>query len=210
MIVNDAAGAEASRRVIVYIGDYVDRGLQSREVVDLLLEGPPAGFEAVPLKGNHEDFLLRFLEDASLGPLWMYNGGDATLYSYGVERTGFVLDRGAFAETQAAFRRVLPHRHLEFFRSLRLHHTEGDYFFVHAGVRPGVPLDAQDEEEMLWIRDPFLYSEADYGKVVVHGHTPVAEPEDLANRIDIDTGAFFSGRLTCLVLEGGERRFLQT
>jgi serine/threonine protein phosphatase 1 len=111
---------------------------------------------------------------------------------------------------QAELRRRLPARHLTFLRELRLSHVEGDYLFVHAGVRPGVPLDRQERHDLLWIRDEFLDSDADLGKVVVHGHSIADEPELRANRIGIDTGAFATGRLTCLVLEGADRRFLAT
>ena len=111
---------------------------------------------------------------------------------------------------QGELRRHLPQRHLDFLESLKLTHAEGDYFFVHAGIRPGVALDRQDELDMLWIRDEFLCSPDDHGKVVVHGHTITGEPEVRPNRIGLDTGAFASGTLTCLVLDRTERRLLQT
>ena len=110
---------------------------------------------------------------------------------------------------QEAFRRSLPASHLEFLRALRLSFAIGDYLFVHAGIRPGVPLDAQDRDDLLWIREDFLRSGADHGKVVVHGHSATREPEVRANRIGIDTGAVYGGRLTALALHGAERRFLQ-
>jgi serine/threonine protein phosphatase 1 len=206
----DAAAAGASRKVVVYIGDYVDRGFESREVIDLLLDEPLAGFEAVHLKGNHEEILLRFLDDTSVGALWLFNGGDKTLYSYGVEVPAGFPDEGWFATAQSEFRQKLPPAHLEFLRSLRLSHMEGDYLLVHAGIRPGVPFEEQSEHDRLWIREGFLDSAADFGKIVVHGHTITPEPELLANRIGIDTGAYRSGHLTCLVLEGESRRLLQT
>ena len=103
----------------------------------------------------------------------------------------------------------MPEAHRAFLDGLALSHIEGGYFFVHAGIRPGVPLDRQAENELLWIREPFLGSTANHGKVVVHGHSVAREPESLANRIGIDTGACFGGKLTALVLEGGKRRFLQ-
>ncbi len=209
-ILEDAMAFAGGRKVVVYLGDYVDRGLQSREVIDLLLDAPLAGFDAVYLKGNHEQFLLEFLADASIGPTWMFNGGDATLYSYKVGRTGMWSGDEALSRLQADFRANLPERHLAFFRSLDLSHVEGDYLFVHAGVRPDVPLEQQKESDLLWIREEFLNAQADYGRVVVHGHTIAPGPEVKANRIGIDTGAFATGRLTCLVLEDESRTFLQT
>jgi serine/threonine protein phosphatase 1 len=107
-------------------------------------------------------------------------------------------------------RRNLPDAHLRFLRALKPSHEEGAYLFVHAGIRPGRPFERQDPHDLMWIRDEFLYSAADHGKVVVHGHTIAEEPQLLDNRIGIDTGAYATGRLTCLVLEGADRRFLHT
>jgi serine/threonine protein phosphatase 1 len=210
LILSDAAASSAVRRVVVYLGDYVDRGLESRQVVDLLLDEPLAGFESIHLKGNHEEFMLVFLEDTGIGPGWLNNGGNATLYSYGVglgEAPGMAERLEA---AQADLSGKLPPRHLRFLESLRLTHEEGDYLFVHAGIRPGIPLESQKEEDMLWIRDAFLDSTRDHGKIVVHGHSITPEPEVLPNRIGIDTGAFSSGTLTCLVLEGSARDFILT
>ena len=203
-IVLDSGDFTGERKVVVYLGDYVDRGPRSREVIDLLVDEPLAGFESVHLKGNHEKFLLDFLDDASVWPLWLYNGAGATLSSYGVPPTA-----GADG-FQAEFRGRIPARHLEFLGALALSHAEGDYFFVHAGVRPGVALKDQDEADMIWIRDLFLSSDADHGKIIVHGHSIARKPEIEANRIGIDTGAYATGKLTCLVLEGENRAFLHT
>ncbi len=206
----DAETAAATRRVLVYLGDYVDRGQDSAGVVAQLAAGPPPGFEAVYLKGNHEALLLDFLADPDSGVTWLMNGGDTTLASYGIDideeppggeaRLSFLARR--FAE-------ALPPAHRRFLEALAVRHAEGDYLFVHAGVRPGVDLESQDPEDLIWIRYPFLQSGADFGKVVVHGHTPGPEPVERDNRIGIDTGAVYGGRLTALVLDGTERRFLQ-
>lgn len=206
MILDDAREAPESRKVVVYLGDYVDRGPDSAGVVDRLLADPLPGFESVHLKGNHEDFLLRFLDDPSIGSLWQMNGGAATLASYGVNG----VERDSARSLSEAFRDRLPAAHRRFFEGLRLMHREGDYVFVHAGVRPGAPLDAQSEDDLLWIREPFLGSAEDRGFVVVHGHTPVEWPELLFNRINVDTGAVWTGRLTAIVLHGDQRRFLDT
>jgi serine/threonine protein phosphatase 1 len=206
----DAALANKPRQRVVYLGDYIDRGLESRQVVDLLLDEPLAGFEAVYLMGNHEEVLLQFLEDPAVGANWFFFGGDATLYSYRVAGASPTIDAAGLGQVQAAFQNGLPDRHRAFYQSLELQHRAGDYWFVHAGVRPGVPEAQQVPADLLWIRDEFLKSSADHGAVVVHGHTITPEPEVRRNRIGIDTGAYASGKLTCLVLDGAERRFLYT
>ena len=210
-IAADPGRGAAVRRLIVYLGDYVDRGADSRGVIDLALDGVPDGFEAVHLLGNHERLLLDFLADTVHGPIWFANGGAATLRSYGVEVDDEFYPLGRqWYEIQAAFRGQLPARHLAFLKRMPLTHVEGDYFFVHAGVRPGVPLDEQREEELIWIRGLFLNSAADHGRIVVHGHTIADAPEFRPNRIGIDTGAYASGRLTCLALEGTKQRIIAT
>jgi len=209
MIEADAAGIPAARKVVVYLGDYVDRGPDSCRVVDLLIEDPMADLEAVHLMGNHEALLLSFLVDPGQVRLWFMNGGDATLRSYGVDLWAET-DAGDRADyLRQAFIDRLPDSHLAFYRALHLTHEEGDYLFVHAGIRPGIPLDAQDPEDLIWIRQEFLDSMADHGKVVVHGHTPAHDAQLRSNRIGIDTGAVYGGKLTALVLHGAERRLLQ-
>ena len=206
----DAKLGPPRRRVVVYVGDYVDRGPGSFEVVETLLGKPLPGFEAVHLKGNHEDFLLRFWTDGSDGELWMMNGGVQTLQSYGIDVAAALFTPDGFDEVQRQFRNALPSRHLGFFQRLALRHEAGDYLFVHAGVRPGVPLAEQRDVDLLWIRDEFLKSEETFGKIVVHGHSIRPEPELKDNRIGIDTGAYATGHLTALVLEAGRRRFIAT
>jgi serine/threonine protein phosphatase 1 len=207
LIHHDAYRRQAPRNVIVYLGDYIDRGTDSPAVLDLLLDAPLPGFTSIYLKGNHEDSLLRFLVDPSIGPAWLAYGGAATLLSYGVRPPDAAPH---LPRAQHDLGKRLPERHRRFMAGLTLNHSEGDYFFVHAGVRPSVPLERQIEEDLLWIRDEFLESEAEYGKIIVHGHTITARPDVRRNRIGIDTGAFASGTLTALVLEGAEWSFLQT
>jgi serine/threonine protein phosphatase 1 len=207
-IAGDAERAPGRRRVVVYLGDYVDRGPDSQGVVEGLIERPLPGFECVQLKGNHEAFLLAFIDDAEAGDAWMMNGGESTLASYGVDTVGYGDD--ALERARLAFIRALPSSHLDFFRGLALTFDAGDYLFVHAGIRPGVGLRRQKDVDLMWIRDDFLESDADFGHVVVHGHSIRPEPDIRPNRIGIDTGAHSSGRLTCLVLEAGTRRFLHT
>jgi len=171
----------------------------------------PQGFESICLKGNHEEILLRSLTDPYMVPNWIANGGGTTLASYGVDISDQpAVPFGPPSHISTAMAEAIPQAHLEFYRSRPISVISGDYLFIHAGIRPGVPLDAQKEEDCLFIREPFLSHRGSFGKVVVHGHTPVPEPEVRANRIGIDTGAFFSGRLTALRLEGEQRTFLAT
>ncbi len=207
LIHEDAYANQAARNVVVYLGDYIDRGDTSSAVLDWLIENPLPGFESVHLLGNHEDSMLQFLTDARVGPPWLAYGGVATLRSYGVRPPSSDND---LPRVQDELRDKLPERHLVFLRGLALRHVEGDYAFVHAGVRPGVPLEAQVPQDLLWIRDEFLSSNADFGKIVVHGHTITEQPEVRRNRIGIDTGAFASGTLTSLVLADDQWSFLQT
>lgn len=204
-----AAHAEAAKRLI-FLGDYVDRGPDSSAVIDRVMHDGPAGLEVTPLMGNHEEMMLRFLEDLAVGRTWMMNGGDATLRSYGVEPPSMFAGTALFRQAQQQFAEHLPASHRSFLEGLAVTHSEGDYFFVHAGVRPGVALEKQRTEDLLWIRDEFLESDRDFGKVVVHGHSITLDPEFRPNRIGIDTGAYRSGQLTCLVLEGTERTLLTT
>ncbi len=187
---------------LVHLGDYIDRGPESAGVLSLLAGGEvPAGIsETVNLLGNHEDLCLAALEERTREglALWLMNGGGATLASWGVPRT-----------EAPGWRDRIPPEHIAFMRGLRLTHAVGSYLFVHAGVRPGVPLERQERSDLIWIRLPFLQSEADFGAVVVHGHTPMGQPEVRPNRIGIDTGAFAGGWLTCAVLERDEVGFIQ-
>lgn len=207
-IQDDAAARRATRRIVVYLGDYVDRGPDSAGVVDFLLDRPLPGFETIYLKGNHEDFLLRFLEDARFIEAWFMNGGDATLESYDVDIFDPALSENRAESLRRRFASAIPPAHLAFYRHLKLWHVEGDYAFVHAGVRPGLPLAAQRDVDLLWIRHEFLGSDADFGHVVVHGHTPTWRPDVRPNRIGIDTGAVYGGALTALALEDEKRDFL--
>lgn len=203
------------RRAIIYLGDYIDRGLDSRGVIELLSTEPMEGFEQVFLRGNHDDWLLHFLQDSAQGTGWLLNGGDATLYSYGVrsddgESKSSRMSEEHLRQAQTQLRAAMPAHHVKYFNALELSHVEGGYFFVHAGVRPGRALEEQSPDDLIWIREDFLGSSADFGKVVVHGHSISYEPEMRPNRIGVDTGAYFSGALTSLVLEGEHRTLLQT
>jgi serine/threonine protein phosphatase 1 len=205
-----AAAPPGGTATLVVLGDVVDRGPDSAGMLERMSAGPPPGFGLVCLRGNHEEVMLRFLQDAATAGDWFRFGGLATLESYGVRLDPRLPGGERAAAAHAELRARLPPRHAGVLRTLRTHLVVGDYLFVHAGIRPGVPLDGQTPEDMAWIREDFLDSTADHGKVVVHGHTIVRSPEVRRNRIGIDTGAFATGRLTALVLAGADRRFLST
>lgn len=193
----DQQEVRPARPLTVFLGDLIDRGPDSAAIVQSLVSGDfPQPF--LVLKGNHEQMMLDSLESDTSLEAWLRNGGVSTLQSYGVA-TAELAD---FAEVRTAMLAAVPQAHFDFIRNLPTAAKSGDYFFCHAGVRPGVPLDQQQERDLLWIRKPFLQSHKDFGLRVVHGHSPAAEPEILPNRINIDTGAYASGQLTCLVLDG--------
>jgi serine/threonine protein phosphatase 1 len=202
----DLESSSFDQAVTVFLGDYVDRGLGSMRVVEQLARGEwPTPM--ITLAGNHEDLLMAFLEDEGVLEAWRGLGGLETLHSYGVNLSPAMAKRD-FGAIQAAFADRFPECHLHFLERLKISTDIGDYFFCHAGVRPGVPLDRQNRNDLLTIRDTFLSSTAEHGKLVVHGHTPSLVPEIRSNRIGIDTAGYATGRLTCLVLEKEQRRFL--
>lgn len=205
------ADASVTRRqnCLVFLGDYVDRGAQSKAVIARLLDLDFEGWDVVFLRGNHDQVVLDFLEDPMVYRVWRSFGAAATLLSYGVMPPKFD-DPGAMAQTRDAFVAACPPRHVEFLRNLKYFYECGDYIFVHAGLRPGLALERQSPDDMMWIRDEFLLSDRDFGKVVVHGHTPTAEPVRRFNRIGVDTGAYATSRLTAAVLEGADCTFLST
>jgi serine/threonine protein phosphatase 1 len=208
LIEADAAPFDGAKQLL-YLGDYIDRGDESRQVIDILLSQSLAGFEYIYLLGNHEHALLDFLIDPEAMSGWLTWGGRETLASYGIQ-AGLSSSKSELWIVRDTLERATPASHLNFFENCLLSHTEGNYYFVHAGIRPGVALEKQDFQDQLWIRDAFLSSGANHGAVIVHGHSITEQVELLPNRIGIDTGAYSSGVLTCLVLEGTEQRLLQT
>jgi serine/threonine protein phosphatase 1 len=203
----DLDSSPPNRGTEIFLGDYIDRGPQSRDVLDWLIEAPSLTDRRICLMGNHEAMLLAALQDVESMPHWLYNGAPETLSSYGVRSVGSP-NVAAMVALRENFIGAFPPEHMAFVKGLPRTAEFGRYLFVHAGIRPGVAVTDQDPEDLVWIREPFLPSDADFGRIVVHGHTPVQRPDVRANRINIDTGAFFTGRLTCLVLEGDARRFL--
>lgn len=201
LIADDIAARPTGRTTLVHLGDYVDRGTDSAQVIDWLINRPPVpANEIVNLMGNHEHMMLAAVvgADKDAPEQWLMNGGADSLLSWGISR--------AVPPAEWAVR--IPRQHLLFLRDLAISRQIGPYLFVHAGIRPGVPLDQQSRHDMMWIREPFLSSRAYHGVVVVHGHTPKREPIVLPNRIAIDTGAVLGGALTCAVLEGDMLGFL--
>ena len=203
---SDVARHRVARVSLVFLGDYVDRGLDTCRTLDILLDRT-RDRPSVFLKGNHEEVLLGFLQDPTLLQDWQQFGGLQTLISYGLKPS--LNPSGAeIYDLARGFAAALPPVHRQFLERLVPSFTCGDYFFAHAGVRPGVPLDQQAEQDLLWIRDEFLTSQRNFGKFVVHGHTPVKEPDLRTHRLNIDTGAYATGRLTLLRLQGTDISFL--
>jgi serine/threonine protein phosphatase 1 len=203
--------AQGDALTLIFLGDYVDRGSESRGVVARVMSDALPGFTTVRLMGNHEEAMLAFLDGESDGLDWLSFGGLETLMSYGVPLRSLPHTEEAVTTLRTALAEAVPEAHVRFLRNCVLHHTVGDYVFVHAGVRPGIAFDRQTSTDLLWIRDDFLRVRIPLpGRVVVHGHTIVDLPQNRGHRINIDTGAFVSGRLTCLALRGSERRFLST
>jgi serine/threonine protein phosphatase 1 len=203
----DIALRPIERRVSVFLGDYIDRGDSSRATLDRLIEHAEM-HETVFLRGNHELIACNCLRDRGLFDEWLRLGGLVTLASYGIPPD--VLARKQVAELQAAFHDALPQKHLRFLGQLQDSFACGDFYFAHAGIRPNTELSQQKQDDLLWIREEFLSSDRDFGKIIVHGHTPRAEVEVRLNRINIDTGAFATGRLTCLAIEDGALTIIDT
>lgn len=211
-IAKDAKKSRAELTKVVFLGDYVDRGPDSRGVVQRLMKPPPEGIDRlICLKGNHEDMLLRFLDHPLHGGFeWiLLNGGAATLASWGVDLPA-ILDSKQIKGLHCDFLDCLAPEERLFLAHLPLRHVEGGVVFVHAGIRPGIALTHQVPEDLLWIRDAFLDHAGPHGKLVVHGHTVTFEPELLPHRVGIDTGAWRTGTLTALGLEGDKRWILHT
>lgn len=208
-VVHDAIDREsdAADQVEIYLGDYVDRGPDSAGVIAALIDRSERR-AMVTLAGNHEDMFRGCLaQTADLG-LWLQFGGLQTLVSYGFDPRGRTPDLDAVHDW---LNTAIPPEHVTFLDRLGHYLMFDDYFFCHAGIRPGVPLREQHSRDLLWIRDEFLESSDDHGAIVVHGHTPVTQPEFRANRINLDTGAFATRRLTCLQLRAdGNHRYLRT
>ncbi|WP_323696879.1 metallophosphoesterase family protein [Thiorhodovibrio litoralis] len=208
LVAGDATQHSAQHRVLILLGDYIDRGPQSAEVLEYLSSAGMPLDEYHFLLGNHEQMLLGFLQDPLGHAYWLEYGGLATLGSYGVAHRG--PDPDALIETAASLAAALPAHQRAFLEQLEYSCRFGDYFFAHAGIRPGVSPEEQDPRDLIWIRDTFLQHRKAHPLMVVHGHQALEEIDVRSNRIGIDTGAYANGRLTCLVLDGTARWIVDT
>ncbi|GAA4017770.1 metallophosphoesterase family protein [Sphingomonas swuensis] len=198
-----------AKGLLVLLGDLIDRGPASAEVIERLRSLDWPDFRVIGIAGNHEEVLLRILDgEFKQVSGWLKFGGSETLQSYGVD----AVEIAALAPREAAKRiaSAIPQAHRRFLEELADSFRFGDYLFVHAGVRPGIALDQQSLTDLRWIREPFLSDRRDHGMTVVHGHTVSERVEESGSRIGIDTGAYATGRLTALAIDGGERWFLDT
>ncbi|QTC91464.1 metallophosphoesterase family protein [Brevundimonas goettingensis] len=210
-IVNDLRATKPARPMIVMLGDYVDRGADSRGVIDLLCRlSDVEDIETHFLRGNHEERFEAFLTEPELGPSWCEYGGREALLSYGVTIPALKGDSEGWVEASANLNAALPDSHRRFLARQLSSYEIGDYFFAHAGARPGIALAEQSEQDLMWIRGDFLGGRTPFEKVVVHGHTPEEAVHADSRRIGIDTGAYATGVLTGLRLEGDTRQLLQT
>lgn len=194
---------------LIFLGDLIDRGPDSCGVIERAMQLAEVSPSVRFLRGNHESVFLGALDgDPRVMRFFCDIGGRETLRSYGLDEDRLI---GMTPEQIVEFAQALvPQRHLDFIRGFEASIEMGDYLFVHAGIRPGVPLDEQDPRDLMWIRDEFLRSNELHGKMIVHGHSIASEVEEMGNRIGIDTGAFSTGCLTAVGLEGAERWFIQT
>jgi len=197
---------------VIHLGDYVDRGPDSKGVIDFLIEARGRDPRYLMLAGNHDTSFLDFLKVPDPDGLFMGNGGIQTAQSYGVTIPGgsawFGKSAAALRQGHAALVEAVPRSHVDFLRSLPFSKVFGDFFFCHAGIRPGIALEQQSPRDLIWIRDVFHNHAGLYPKIVVHGHTPVPEAEVMANRVNVDTMAWQSGKLTALAIDGAEKRIL--
>lgn len=199
----------ASKTLLVFVGDLIDRGPQSAQVIERLRTYSRPGIRPIFLLGNHEEVLLRIIKgDAQLITNWRWFGGSECLQSYGVDPDA--LGRLSDEDALAVVRKAVPRKHVEFLESFVDSCRFGEFLFVHAGIRPGIELDQQQQSDLRWIREPFLLDDTDHGFVVVHGHTISHEVDERANRVGIDTGAYRTGILTALGIEGRQRWLLDT
>lgn len=206
-IVADAA-LHPGTKLLVMLGDYIDRGPNSRAVLDHLCRPPPEGFERVALCGNHDDSFLRFLQSPTDNSSWLDFGGKETLYSYGIDASQILRNGGGVAGLAEAANDVMPQAHIELLQTMPIALSIDALIFVHAGIRPGIALENQVDSDLMWIREPFLSEGSGQASVVVHGHSPSTDATFSKGRIGIDTGAYATGKLTALKIADGRARVL--
>lgn len=210
-IVDDnMAQSIVERQVIIFLGDYIDRGPGSCDVIDILTSELPNGYEFFFLKGNHEAMMLEAMKNRQALPTWFHNGGQKTLLSYGINPERYIVTPGEALKLGELLAEKMPDRHKKFFRKLRLSVSIGDYFFVHAGVNPVTSIENQKERDLLWIRQRFLKHKRKFEKIIIHGHSVSNSPDLKSNRIGIDTGAWKTGKLTALRLQDRDYAFITT
>lgn len=209
MIEADLEGWTGDSR-LVFLGDYIDRGPNSQGVIERLMQPLPCNLAPIFLLGNHEFTLLKFLTQASAGRSWLTYGGLNFLLSYGIPFKGDLMNTESMAALQQDVIKAFPAAQRQFLEAMPTFFSCGDYYFVHAGIRPEIPLDQQSDNDRLWIREEFLQSNAAHEKFIIHGHSITPEVDQQAYRMGIDTGAYASGHLTALVLEDETRRIIQT
>ena len=210
LVIDSESSDGIHKKTMIFLGDYIDRGTDTKKTIDIMLNDLPDEFEIIPLKGNHEEMMLEAMKQKEALPTWIHNGGQATLHSYGIDPDNYMMRDDATLLLGTLLAAKMPADHKTFFSNLEITKQIGDYFFVHAGVNPDLPLSNQRERDLLWIRRRFLQYSGKFEKVIVHGHTPAEEPEVLPFRIGIDTGAWTTGRLTALKLVGKTHSFIST
>jgi len=203
------------KKLIVYLGDYIDRGPDVKGTIQALIDFQPKNFTKVFLLGNHEQMLLEFIAESRNSPyVWISNGGLETFTSYGQQLANYIDDSMHLSfnkKIRNKFIEYIPKLHMKFFNSLRLNYIWKDYLFVHAGINPDIPLDKQEKETMIWTREKhFFQPTMKFSKIVVHGHTPKEKVEHYPYRINLDTGSFYSGKLSCLIIEDQQLKFIET
>lgn len=207
-IVEDAS-TFAGRKLLMFLGDYVDRGPQSNDVLTQLCASPPEDFDRYALCGNHDDVFLRFLDDPDANRHWLDFGALPTLASYGIDAKELLSAQGlSIRELRDLTVKAMPTAHIDLLRSLAGAVTIGSLLFVHAGIRPGIPLADQTDEDLMWIREPFLWDGPQLPLLVIHGHTPDSQPVFGQGRIGIDTGVSMGGTLTILKIADGKQTIL--
>jgi len=211
LIERDLAENPVDQHYLIFVGDYVDRGPDSAGVVKQLIKLQKTESNVICLKGNHEEKFLEFLADPRpLASGFFAYGGIETSLSYGLKEKQLLKPLRDAAKIRDLLLDKIPKKHLQFYQSLGLSFSIGDYFFCHAGIRPGIKLKQQSSHDLMWIRREFLSYHGLHKKIIVHGHTPYFEPEIMANRINVDTKCYDSGVLSCVVLERREQRIIQT
>lgn len=210
MIEQDALKHPNKEKKLIFLGDYVDRGLDPKGTLERLTQSFAAGLQPVFLRGNHDEMLLEFIKgEIAIAPVWLKTGGVSTLASYGLPSFVEQSPEKLRKLSKNLDEKIPPH-HKAFLEKTVNYASFGDYYFVHAGIRPDVPLGKQRPEDQLWIRDGFVNSRKRFSKMIIHGHTIALKVENKPNRIGIDTGAYATGQLTCLVLEGVRRKLIHT